>query len=221
MANAVADSALDVIFREARTYSSWTDRPVDDAVLRRIYDLAKMGPTSANTCPMHLVFVKSPAAKERLKPSLMAGNVDKTMDAPVCAIVANDMQFFQLIPRLFPQNPRFADMFTAPGKEDFTRMHAFRNATLQGAYVIMAARRLGTRLRSDVRIRQCQGRRRVFPGRPLQIEFPDQPRLRRLDRALSAKSPARVRRSVQDRIGRTFVAHRCQRQDKSAQTTPL
>jgi 3-hydroxypropanoate dehydrogenase len=143
MANAVADAALDVIFREARTHSVWLPHPVDDDLLRKVYDLAKMGPTSANTCPMHVVFVKSPAAKERLKPALIPGNVAKTMAAPVCTIVANDMQFYEFIPRLFPQNPKFADLFTAPGKEEFARIHAFRNATLQGAYVIMAARALG------------------------------------------------------------------------------
>ena len=143
MANAVADAALDVIFREARTYSAWLPRPVDDDLLRRVYDLAKMGPTSANTCPIHVVFVKSQAAKERLKPALVPGNVDKTMAAPVCAIVANDMQFFQLIPRLFPQMPKFADLFTAPGQEEFTRIHALRNGSLQGAYMIVAAHALG------------------------------------------------------------------------------
>jgi 3-hydroxypropanoate dehydrogenase len=139
----VDDNALDVIYREARTHVAWLPRPVDDDLLRRVYDLAKMGPTSANTCPMRIVFVKSPAAKERLKPALAPGNVDKTMAAPVCAIIANDLRFYEHIPRLFPQNPKFADMFTAPGKDEFTRTHAFRNATLQGGYFILAARALG------------------------------------------------------------------------------
>ena len=143
MANAIADTALDVIFREARTHSGWMPRPIDDDLLRRVYDLAKMGPTSANTSPMRVVFVKTPEAKERLKPALMAANVEKTMAAPVCAIVANDLQFYEYIPSLYPQNPKFADLFTAPGKEEFTRTHAFRNATLQGGYLIMAARALG------------------------------------------------------------------------------
>jgi 3-hydroxypropanoate dehydrogenase len=143
MANAIADAALDVIFREARTHSGWLPRPIDDDLLRRVYDLAKMGPTSANTSPMRVVFVKTPAAKERLKPALIAGNVAKTMAAPVCAIVANDLRFYEYVPRLYPQNPKFAELFTAPGKEEFARTHAFRNATLQGAYLIMAARALG------------------------------------------------------------------------------
>jgi 3-hydroxypropanoate dehydrogenase len=139
----LSDEALNVIFREAHTHSAWLPKPVDDDLLRRVYDLAKMGPTSANTTPMRIVFVKTPEGKERLKPALIAGNVDKTMDAPVCAIVANDMRFYEYIPRLFPQNPKFADLFTAPGKEEFTRTHAFRNGTLQGAYFIIAARALG------------------------------------------------------------------------------
>ncbi|HEX3449337.1 MAG TPA: malonic semialdehyde reductase, partial [Isosphaeraceae bacterium] len=121
----------------------WLPRPIDDDLLRGVYDLAKMGPTSANTSPMRVIFVKTPEAKERLKPALIAGNVEKTMAAPVCAIVANDLQFYEYIPRLYPQNPKFAELFTAPGKEEFTRTHAFRNATLQGGYLIMAARALG------------------------------------------------------------------------------
>ena len=143
MGQPLNDESLDVIFRGAHTHNAWLPKPVDDDLLRRVYDLAKMGPTSANTTPMRVVFVKTPAAKERLKPALMAGNVEKTMAAPVCAIVANDLRFYEYIPRLFPQNPKFGDLFTAPGMEEFTRTHAFRNATLQGAYFIIAARALG------------------------------------------------------------------------------
>jgi 3-hydroxypropanoate dehydrogenase len=143
MGQPLSDEALDMIFREAHTHVAWLPREVDDGLLRQVYDLAKIGPTSANTSPMRVVFVKTPAAKERLKPALMAGNVEKTMAAPVCAIVANDLRFYEHIPRLFPQNPKFAEAFTAPGKEEFTRTHTFRNATLQGAYLIIAARALG------------------------------------------------------------------------------
>jgi 3-hydroxypropanoate dehydrogenase len=143
MAQPLNDEALDVIFRQARTHVAWLPRAVDDELLRQLYDLTKWGPTSANTAPMRVVFVKSPEAKERLKPALMAGNVDKTMSAPVCAIIANDSRFYEHIPRLFPQNPKFADFFTAPGQEEFARTHAFRNGTLQGAYFIIAARALG------------------------------------------------------------------------------
>jgi 3-hydroxypropanoate dehydrogenase len=143
MSHPIDDAALDVIFREARTYSAWLPKPVDDDLLRRVYALACLGPTSANTCPMRVVFVKSAAAKERLKPALAPGNVDKTMAAPATAIVATDSRFYEHIPFLFPPNPAFADMFTKPGQEEFTRTHAFRNGTLQGAYLILAARALG------------------------------------------------------------------------------
>jgi 3-hydroxypropanoate dehydrogenase len=137
------DESLDVIFRAARTHTTWLPRPVSDDLLRRLFDLAKMGPTSANTSPMRIVFVKSPEAKERLKPALAPGNVEKTMAAPVCAIIATDTRFYEYIPQLFPHKPEFANLFTAPGQEEFTKVHAFRNATLQGAYFIIAARALG------------------------------------------------------------------------------
>jgi 3-hydroxypropanoate dehydrogenase len=143
MAQPLNDEALDVIFRQARTHVAWLPRPVDDELLRQVYDLAKLGPTSANTSPMRVIFVRSPEGKERLKPALMAGNVEKTMAAPVCAIVGHDMRFYEYIPRLFPQNPKFAELFTAPGMEEFTRTSAFRNGTLDGAYLILAARALG------------------------------------------------------------------------------
>lgn len=143
MAQPLSPEALDTIFRQARTHNGWLPEPVEDDLLRQVYDLARMGPTSANTSPMRVVFVKSPQAKERLKPALSPGNVDKTMAAPACAIVADDMKFYEFVPKLFPHNPQFADLFTQPGKEEFTKAHAFRNSTLQGAYLIIAARALG------------------------------------------------------------------------------
>ena len=143
MSKPLDDKALDQIFREARTHSAWLPTPLGDETLRKIYDLMKFGPTSANTTPMRVVFVKTPEAKQRLKPALLAGNVEKTMVAPVCAIIADDMKFYEFIPRLFPHNPQFAELFKQPGKEEFTRTHAFRNSTLQGAYMIIAARALG------------------------------------------------------------------------------
>ncbi|MDB5299431.1 MAG: malonic semialdehyde reductase [Phycisphaerales bacterium] len=143
MAQAVSDECLNVIFREARTVSAWLPKPVEDGLLREIYEVAKLGPTSANTSPMRVVFVKSLEAKERLKPALAPGNVEKTMAAPVCAIIANDLRFHEFIPKLWPHMPEFANLFTQPGKEEFTLTHAFRNATLQGAYLIIAARALG------------------------------------------------------------------------------
>lgn len=143
MSHPLDPKALDAIFLEARTHSAWLPRPVDDDLLRRIYDIAKMGPTSANTSPMRAVFIKSREGKERLKPALAPGNVEKTMAAPVTAVVATDEKFYEWIPKLFPHKPDFAKAFTALGKEEFTRTHAFRNATLQGAYLIIAARALG------------------------------------------------------------------------------
>jgi 3-hydroxypropanoate dehydrogenase len=131
------------MFREARTHNAWLDKPVDDSLLRRIIETVELGPTSANTSPMRVLFVKSPAAKERLKPALSPGNVDKTMAAPVTAIVATDYDFHQFIPKLFPHNPSFAQIFTKPGQEEFTRTHAFRNATLQAGYLILAIRAMG------------------------------------------------------------------------------
>ena len=143
MSEKLDDKALDLLFRQARTHTAWLPKPVDDALLRGLYDLAKFPPTSANTSPMRVVFVKSKESRERLKPTLSPGNVEKTMSAPVTAIVATDSRFHEYIPDLFPHNPKFADAFTQPGKEEFTKTHAFRNATLQGAYLIMAARGLG------------------------------------------------------------------------------
>ncbi len=143
MGKTVNADSLAVIFREARTHSAWLPRPVDDDLLRQVHDLAKLGPTSANTCPMRIVFVKSPEAKARLKPALMPANVEKTMAAPVTAIIAYDSKFYEFVPQLFPHNPKFGELFTAPGQEEFTRTHAFRNGTLQGAYFLLAARAFG------------------------------------------------------------------------------
>jgi 3-hydroxypropanoate dehydrogenase len=140
---ALSKEALDTIFHEARTHVGWLDKPVSDHLLRHAYDLARLGPTSANTSPMRIAFVRSKEAKERLKPALMPGNVDKTMAAPACAIVANDTRFYEFVPKLFPQNPKFGELFTQPGKEEFTKNHIMRNGSLQGAYFIIALRALG------------------------------------------------------------------------------
>ena len=141
MSKVVSEESLAVLFREARTHSAWLDRPVDEALLRRVYDLAKMGPTSANMCPMRIVFVKSREGKERLKPALDAGNVDKTMKAPVTAIIGMDVHFYEKLPQLFPNvdaRAWFKDL-PAPVLEYI----ALRNSSLQGAYFMLAARALG------------------------------------------------------------------------------
>jgi len=140
MRTPVSDGAIDQLFREARTHNRWLDTPVSDAVLRQLYDLAKMGPTSANCQPMRLVFVKSREAKERLKPYLAPGNVEKTMAAPVTVIVAYDLEFYERLPQLFPHTDA-RSWFV--GNDELIRTTAFRNGTLQGGYLILAARSLG------------------------------------------------------------------------------
>ncbi len=141
MSNVVNDSDLDLIFRKARTHFHWFDKPVDDALLRQVYDLAKMGPTSANMCPMRIIFVKSKAAKEKLKPALDAGNVEKTMKAPVTAIIGMDVHFFEQLPKLFPHADAKAWFKDLP--ENVLEYTALRNGSLQGAYFMLAARSLG------------------------------------------------------------------------------
>ena len=140
VARALDAAALDRVFREARTHSAWLDRPVTDEQLRRIYDLMKWGPTSANCSPARIVFLKSREAKERLAPALAPGNVEPTQRAPVTAIVAHDSRFYDELPRLFPYVDARAWFVDSPALAETT---AFRNGTLQGAYLILAARALG------------------------------------------------------------------------------
>jgi 3-hydroxypropanoate dehydrogenase len=131
---------LDQLFRDARTHNAWRDEDVPDALLHEIVDLAKLGPTSANCSPARFLFVKSREAKERLKPHLSEGNRDKTMKAPVCAIIGYDLDFYQHLPKLFPHTDAKSWF---EGDDDKIFDTAFRNGTLQGAYLIMAARALG------------------------------------------------------------------------------
>ena len=134
------DAALDVMFREARTPTVWQDRPVGEDVLQAAWDLAKMGPTSANCQPARIVFVVSAEAKEKLRPALTPTNVDKTMSAPATAIIAYDLAFYDLLPELYP----FADARSwFVGNEALIASTAFRNGSLQGGYFILAARALG------------------------------------------------------------------------------
>ncbi len=128
------------LFTDARTHYHWRDEPVADDVLREVFDLLRMGPTSANCSPARFLFLRSPAAKERLRPALSPGNVDKTMAAPVVAIVAHDPRFYQQLPKLFPHADARAWF---AGNEALASETAFRNGTLQGAYLIMAARAAG------------------------------------------------------------------------------
>ena len=141
MSKVVSNDDLDLIYRLARTHNGWLDKPVPDELLRQVYDLAKWGPTSANMCPMRIVFVRSREAKERLKPALQPGNVDKTMAAPVTAIIGMEVRFYEQLPRLFPHADAKAWFKDLP--EPVLEYTALRNSSLQGAYFILAARALG------------------------------------------------------------------------------
>src|ERR1700741_3191068 len=141
MGTPLDDEALDRLFREARTFNGWLDRPLTDDTLRRIYDLVKWGPTSANAGPARFVFLRTPEAKERLRPALTGRNVEKTMSAPVTVIVAYDMLFFEKLPRLFAHNPGMRDNFAR--SPELVEVTAKRNSSLQGAYLIMAERAMG------------------------------------------------------------------------------
>ena len=140
MGKIIDDAALDAVFREARTHNRWQAKPVSDAMLQAVWELAKMGPTSANCSPMRLIFVKTPEGKAKLSPALSAGNRDKTMQAPATAIIGYDLEFYDKLPVLFPHadaRPWFA------GKPDVIQATAFRNSSLQGAYFMLAARAVG------------------------------------------------------------------------------
>ncbi|VTT96943.1 nitroreductase family protein : Putative NADH dehydrogenase/NAD(P)H nitroreductase LIG30_3858 OS=Burkholderia sp. lig30 GN=LIG30_3858 PE=3 SV=1: Nitroreductase [Gemmataceae bacterium] len=141
MGKVLNDEGRDVVFRDGRTHNAWLDKPVDDALLRELYDLAKLGATSANMCPMRVVFVKSKAAKEKLKPLLDAGNVDKSMAAPVTAIVGMDIRFYEQLPKLYPFTDAKAWFKDLP--ENVLEYIALRNSSLQGAYFMLAARAVG------------------------------------------------------------------------------
>jgi 3-hydroxypropanoate dehydrogenase len=140
-AAALSDAALDQLFRSARTHSFWLPKPVSDDTLRRLYDLMKWGPTSANSSPARILFLRTPEAKQRLVPALAPTNVDKVLTAPVTAIVGSDFNFFEKLPKLFPHAPNFKEMFEK--SPELTDSTVRRNSTLQGAYLILAARALG------------------------------------------------------------------------------
>lgn len=140
MAEPVSEQCLDTIFRNARSFNAWQDRPVTDEQLAQLYDLLKWGPTSANSSPARFVFVKSDEAKARLKPCLAEGNVEKSMTAPVVAIIGMDMEFYEKLPKLFPHTDARSWFAGNPEK---IQVNALRNSSLQGAYLMIAARSLG------------------------------------------------------------------------------
>lgn len=135
------DEALDLLFRTARTHSAWRDEPVEDDLLRKLYELMKWGPTSANCTPTRIVFLRTKAGKERLRPALIPGNIEKTMQAPVTAIIAYDSKFYEQLSRLFPAAPAMKDTFVK--SPELAAATAMRNGSLQGAYFMLAARSLG------------------------------------------------------------------------------
>ena len=138
--NPIDEKALRQIFLDARSYNGWLDKPVSDECLRQIVDLMKMGPTSANCQPIRILFLKSKEAKERLKPHLMEGNVEKAMTAPVVAIFAHDLEFYERLPKYFPHTDAKSWF---KGNDELIEATAFRNGTLQAAYFLIAARALG------------------------------------------------------------------------------
>ena len=141
MSKVLSDEALDQLFREARTHNAWLDEPVTDDDIRRIYDLMKWGPTSANASPARFVFLRSRQAKERLRPTLAPANVGKTMAAPVTVIIAYDLLFYEKLPRLFPHSLKMREHFAS--NPQLVEVTAKRNSSLQGAYLMIAARALG------------------------------------------------------------------------------
>ncbi|CAM7123234.1 malonic semialdehyde reductase [Leclercia adecarboxylata] len=140
MSEAITPTAQHALFTEARTHNGWLDRPVSDETLREIYELMKWGPTSANCSPARMVFIRTPEGKEKLRPALSSSNLQKTLTAPVTAIVAWDSQFYDRLPELFPHGDARSWFTASPQLAEET---AFRNSTLQAAYLIVACRALG------------------------------------------------------------------------------
>jgi len=165
----LSDAGLDLLFRDARTHNAWQDKEVSDVLLEAIYDLAKLGPTSANCSPMRVVYLRSPEAKARLKPALSEGNADKTMAAPVTAIIGHDLEFFERLPEIFPHAPDARTWFA--GKPDHIETTAFRNGSLQGAYFIVAARALGLDCGPMSGFDNAAVDREFFPGGTVKSNF--------------------------------------------------
>ncbi|WP_416139450.1 malonic semialdehyde reductase [Halomonas sp. HK25] len=137
----IDNKAVETLFTEARTHNVWQDQDVSEEKLRELYDLLHFGPTSMNCQPLRVLFLKSQAAKERLKPALMPGNQEKTMQSPVVAILGYDTNFYEHLPRMFSHNKDAKSLFE--GKTDFINTTAFRNSSIQGGYFILAARAVG------------------------------------------------------------------------------
>ena len=168
MAAMIDDAALETIFRSARSHSKWMDRPVTHEQLVELYDLMKWGPTSANSFPVRIVFVTTPAAKERLKPLMFEGNRPKVASAPVSAILGYDTKFYDWLPRLFPHRDMRTGFLDKPQLAETT---ALRNSSLQGAYVMIAARALGLDCGPMSGFDNAAVDREFFPGEQVKSNF--------------------------------------------------
>lgn len=164
----ISQDALDQLFLNARTFNAWQDRPVTEETLHELYNLLKMAPTSANCSPARFYFLTTPEAKEKLKPALAAGNVDKTMTAPVTVIIADNHEFYEDLPKLFPHTDA-KSWFV--GNEDLIQETAFRNGTLQGAYLMLAARAVGLDCGAMSGFDQDQVNETFFKDTPLKANF--------------------------------------------------
>ncbi len=160
--------ALDTLFNHARTHNVWLDKPITDAQLHQIYDLMKWGPTSANCSPARIVFAKSPEAKQKLVACMAAGNAEKTGKAPVTAIIGMDMEFYEKLPQLFPHTDA-RSWFV--GNQASINATAFRNSSLQGAYLIMAARALGLDCGPMSGFDEDKVNAAFFAGTPIKVNF--------------------------------------------------
>lgn len=167
MTDTLENPMLDKIFLKARTHYNWTDKPVDDALLQQVYDMAKMGPTAANSHPLRIVFVKTPEGKAKLKPCLAPGNVDKTMAAPVTAIFAHDLEFYEQLPKLLPHVDARSWYKGKPGSDET----AFRNGSLEAGYFMLAARALGLDCGPMSGFDNAALDKAFFDGTPLRSNF--------------------------------------------------
>jgi 3-hydroxypropanoate dehydrogenase len=168
MSTSLSEEGLDLLFRQARTHSAWLNKPVSDDTLRQLYELMKWGPTSANCSPARILFLRTPEAKQRLLPALAPGNVDKTMSAPVTAIIGYDVKFYEALPKLFPHADARAWFADTP---ELAGVTARRNSSLQGAYFIIAARALGLDCGPMSGFDNAKVDHEFFPADPAQNQF--------------------------------------------------
>ena len=198
-------SSLAQIFSEARTHNVFLDRPVSDELLKKAIELAKMGPTSANQSPLRVLFLRSPEAKERLRPALAPGNLDKTMSAPVVAITAYDEEFYEHLPFLMPHVDAKALFLRQPR---LRRPQRLPERHVAGRLSHHRAARRRSRHRTDDRLRQRQGRRRVLPRRKRQVERLDQHRLWRPREAVPAQPKVLLRPDRKNSLIQSLSAQR-------------